>query len=155
MTSKHLLCSLPWLVSTMIWGMSYATMICRQQVRGFGWLPVCFKWMFLLWSFCCVLCKSLSIFSIIFPELLNCAPASVSFSLYYDYFFQKAFPNMLIWWSSVVLRWQICCCEPDKPSDAKLVSLYWPQTQIRSYLKVLFCTGQSPECNKHSHYSAV
>lgn len=36
MTSKHLLCSLPCLVSTMIWGMSYATMICRWQFRGFG-----------------------------------------------------------------------------------------------------------------------
>lgn len=34
MTSKHLLCSLPSLVSTMIWRMSYTTMICRRQVRG-------------------------------------------------------------------------------------------------------------------------
>lgn len=36
MTSKHLLCSLPCLVSTMIWGLSYATVICRQQFREFG-----------------------------------------------------------------------------------------------------------------------
>lgn len=40
MTSKHLLCSLPCLVSTMIWGLSYATMICHRQFRRFGWLPV-------------------------------------------------------------------------------------------------------------------
>lgn len=36
MTSKHLLCSLPRLVSIMIWGMSYATMICCLRFRGFG-----------------------------------------------------------------------------------------------------------------------
>lgn len=62
---------------------------------------------------------------------------------------------MLIWWRTIVLRQQICCYKVSKLSGPKFVSQCWPPKRIRIYLRVLSCTGQSPECNEASHYDAV